>query len=374
MTVLLLPQVSVAPFPGPARVRPAPWHGGCESATEGTVKVMRYAIPLLKDRVAPRCTIAGGLLLVSLDRNHVADRRRLRPAGTSWPELMAQLTAERVDTLVCGGISRDEKQLLLSRNIVVIENVACTEQEIVEAIEDGSLYPGFGFGPGVQNRRPSAALHDDPEVATDAAAFCGSAAHAAGGEVVPDCLACADRVCQQGGTCALAGTGEVGAVSPQSRRMAESALDISVEEERVLCRLSELVYFCLDMGFRRIGVAYCQDLEEPARILTRVLRRFFVTVPVCCKIGGNVVDDDYVTPDRVACNPVGQAQVLNEAGCDLNVIVGLCMGVDCVFMRASDAPVTTLFVKDRSLANNPIGALYSDYYLKEALQTSQTRV
>lgn len=335
---------------------------------------MRYAIPLLKDRVAPRCTIAEELLLVSLDRNHVVEQRRTRPAGTSWPELMAQLTAERVDTLVCGGISRDEKQLLLGRNIIVIENVACTEQEIVAAIEDGSLYPGFGFGPGVESHRPTVALHEDPEVAVDVAGPGGPNASAGGGRVMPDCLACTDRVCLQGGACALAGTGEAVPVTPQSRRMAESALDISVEEERVLCRLSELVYFCLDMGFRRIGVAYCQDLEEPARILTRVLRRFFVTVPVCCKVGGLTIDDDYGTPDRIACNPAGQAQALNEAGCDLNVIVGLCMGVDCVFTRASDAPVTTLFVKDRSLANNPIGALYSDYYLKEALRTSKTRV
>jgi uncharacterized metal-binding protein len=29
--------------------------------------------------------------------------------------------------------------------------------------------------------------------------------------------------------------------------------------------------------------------------------------------------------------------------------------------------VTTLFVKDRSLANNPIAALYSEYYLRESL-------
>jgi uncharacterized metal-binding protein len=41
------------------------------------------------------------------------------------------------------------------------------------------------------------------------------------------------------------------------------------------------------------------------------------------------------------------------------------MGADCVFSMLSDAPVSTLFVKDKSLANNPIGALYSDFYLKE---------
>ena len=59
---------------------------------------------------------------------------------------------------------------------------------------------------------------------------------------------------------------------------------------------------------------------------------------------------------------------------DINVIVGLCVGVDCVFTKASQAPVTTLFVKDKSLANNPIGALYSDYYIKEVTRAAHPTV
>jgi uncharacterized metal-binding protein len=130
------------------------------------------------------------------------------------------------------------------------------------------------------------------------------------------------------------------------------------------------------MKYRRIGIAYCTDLQEPAEILTQVMRRFFDVFPICCKIGGLNVDDSFLLknadPDRgdrkksIACNPLGQARILNKLGTDLNVLVGICIGADSVFTQASDAPVTTLFVKDKSLANNPIGALYSDYYLKEA--------
>jgi len=54
-------------------------------------------------------------------------------------------------------------------------------------------------------------------------------------------------------------------------------------------------------------------------------------------------------------------------------MVGLCMGVDSLFAKASAAPVTTLFVKDRSLANNPIGALYSEYYRKEVTRAPAAR-
>jgi uncharacterized metal-binding protein len=159
-------------------------------------------------------------------------------------------------------------------------------------------------------------------------------------------------------------------------RIIEATHDIACEKERTLCRLSELIYFCLEMHYKRIGIAYCIDLQEPAGILSHVLRRFFEVYPVCCKIGGNDLNDPFnsqisdasseIYKKHIACNPLGQAEALNNLKTDLNVMVGICMGADCLFIKASEAPVTTLFVKDKSLANNPIGALYSDYYLDEA--------
>ena len=75
---------------------------------------------------------------------------------------------------------------------------------------------------------------------------------------------------------------------------------------------------------------------------------------------------------KIACNPKGQVDVLNMMEVDFNIIIGLCIGTDCIFNQLSNAPVSTLFVKDKSLANNPIGAVYSDYYLKEVTSTSVT--
>ena len=60
-------------------------------------------------------------------------------------------------------------------------------------------------------------------------------------------------------------------------------------------------------------------------------------------------------------NPVAQALLLNEAGTDLYLIVGLCVcvGHDIIFTQNTKAPVTTLIVKDRVLAHKPVGALTS---------------
>ena len=59
------------------------------------------------------------------------------------------------------------------------------------------------------------------------------------------------------------------------------------------------------------------------------------------------------------CNPVTQAFVLNHEKCDFNVILGLCVGDDTLFIKHSEAPVTIVAVKDRDLAHNPLGALYT---------------
>ena len=64
-------------------------------------------------------------------------------------------------------------------------------------------------------------------------------------------------------------------------------------------------------------------------------------------------------PGPVACNPVLQAQLLNEAGTELNIVMGLCVGHDSLFYKHAKAVTTTLVVKDRVLVHNPVMALYT---------------
>jgi len=68
------------------------------------------------------------------------------------------------------------------------------------------------------------------------------------------------------------------------------------------------------------------------------------------------------------CNPVGQAVLLNRTGTELNIVMGLCVGHDSLFIKYSEAPVTVFAVKDRVLAHNPLGAVYlADGYYKRKL-------
>ncbi len=132
-------------------------------------------------------------------------------------------------------------------------------------------------------------------------------------------------------------------------------------------RLRETVEMCKRMGYERIGMAFCRALAKEARVVADVFRRFDLNlISVICKCGGfpktaaGIPDEFYIEPGTFEpmCNPVAQARLLNEQKTQFNIALGLCVGHDSLFYRYSEALVTTLVVKDRILAHNPVGAIY----------------
>jgi uncharacterized metal-binding protein len=318
---------------------------------------MIYGIPLFRSRVAPRCTIADSILLIKVIRSRMVFKKLLKIDEKSWNDLFKIFNDNNVDTLVCGGINYESRKLLIDQRVSVIDNVACSDKEVINAIRTRTLRTGFGLSINsdsdlklldvTSNRKNVEPLQD------------------------VDCLACDDQKCMEGKSCDLSLELKPAPESKETKQILNSALDVSLEDERVLCRLSELVYFAIEMNYKKIGIAYCIDLAEPAGTVTHVLRRFFDVFPVCCKIGGKQLSDTMLMENnKIACNPAGQADILNKIKVDFNIIIGLCIGTDCIFTKLSKAPVSTLFVKDKSLANNPIGSVYLDYYLKEITNTS----
>jgi uncharacterized metal-binding protein len=50
--------------------------------------------------------------------------------------------------------------------------------------------------------------------------------------------------------------------------------------------------------------------------------------------------------------------VVNDTKCDFNVLLGLCVGHDSLFLKYAKAPSTVLAVKDRVMGHNPLAAVY----------------
>ena len=136
-------------------------------------------------------------------------------------------------------------------------------------------------------------------------------------------------------------------------------------------RVMESLEFCRRMGYRKIGIASCVGYAKEANICAKIFRRegFEVETVVCSAGGLNELsigcdtDPYYWDGDNfaVGCNPIGQAKLLNEAGCDFNLVLGLCVGHDALFMKYSEAPTSVLFTKDRYMNHNPLAGIYYGY-------------
>jgi uncharacterized metal-binding protein len=165
------------------------------------------------------------------------------------------------------------------------------------------------------------------------------------------------------------------------RTLAHQAALVEASGYCRLTRVQEIMDFARRCGYERLGIAFCIGLRREAEVFARILRANGFTVDsVVCKNGSHpkeslgIADDEKIEPGTFEpmCNPIGQARRLEKAGTQLNVMLGLCVGHDSLFLRHSHAPVTVLAVKDRVLGHNPLAAVYTaDGYYKKKLSPVQ---
>lgn len=144
-----------------------------------------------------------------------------------------------------------------------------------------------------------------------------------------------------------------------------------------LTRVQEIIDFAKRMNYKKIGLAFCLGLSKEAKTFGKILRYHgFQVNSVICKNGG--VSKKFIGIERekqvrpycefeAMCNPIGQAEFLNSQNTDFNILLGLCVGHDTLFIKHSDAPITVFAVKDRVLGHNPLAVIYTaeGYYNKK---------
>lgn len=140
-------------------------------------------------------------------------------------------------------------------------------------------------------------------------------------------------------------------------------------------RVEEIIDFARRLGLQRLGIAFCVGLRKEAATLAEILEsRGFEVAAVCCKLGGiakeefGVRDEEKINPGTYegACNPAAQALVLEREGSQLNILLGLCVGHDSIFIATTRVLTTVLATKDRVTGHCPLQPLYlaESYYGK----------
>ena len=116
-------------------------------------------------------------------------------------------------------------------------------------------------------------------------------------------------------------------------------------------RLLETIAFAKNMKYKRLGLAFGVALADQAGNAEKVLREHgFEVVSVKCKagkIGKKPIDANHKpksAPEQSEsmCNPVLQAMVLNNASTEFNILLGLGVGHDSLFLKYATSPCTVL--------------------------------
>ena len=214
-------------------------------------------------------------------------------------------------------------------------------------------------------------------------------------KTMPDCAGCSvsprERLCQKEGgkapdRCPTVTRGEsiASALSTmmEQPQLFEFAKQASIQEgegygnkdlgyERLIpikTRLAETIEFAGKMGYKRLGLAFCMGLRAEAKVVSKLIAASgFEVVSATCKVG-RIPKETLGINERqkirigcfeAMCNPVAQAFVLNDEKTEFNIVMGLCVGHDSLFLQHSAAPCTVLAVKDRMLGHNPLAAIYT---------------
>ena len=139
---------------------------------------------------------------------------------------------------------------------------------------------------------------------------------------------------------------------------------------KIKTRIQETLDVAQKMRYKKIGIAFCSGLRNEAGKISRFFEmKGFKVASVICKCGSILkkeIDSKASGKDgeKSFCNPCLQAAALNKAETEWNIVVGLCVGHDSIFMKYSDAMCTVLAAKDKVTGHNPLGPVYTmdSYY------------
>lgn len=124
-------------------------------------------------------------------------------------------------------------------------------------------------------------------------------------------------------------------------------------------RLQELINYAKNSNYKKIGIANCLSMQKYADKLIEILKNEgFEVVSINCKNSGLQNSDLFGEEAKgPSCDPLSQADFLNNEKTDLNINVGLCLGHGILFNKHSNAPTTTFIVKDFATNHNSISNL-----------------
>lgn len=128
---------------------------------------------------------------------------------------------------------------------------------------------------------------------------------------------------------------------------------IITNNSRNSSRIIELINFIKLNGYKKIGIASCLSVKKYAvNLKNRLIENGIDVVIIDCKESNLDASELSGELSGASCDPISQAQYLNEQNTEININFGLCLGHGLIFAKYSKAPVTTMLVKDACNKHN----------------------
>ena len=185
------------------------------------------------------------------------------------------------------------------------------------------------------------------------------------------CDLCDEKKCNKGEPCIRKESAAL--YSEEDLKFMRAAGGVEADFYGDMNRMQEIVLFAKRMGYKKIGLAFCVGLSSEAKKFSEFLSRYFEISTVCCKTCGIEKSELCLpTSDKVgaiSCNPAEQARTLEDDGTELNLMLGLCVGHDAMFIKHSHTYVIPVAVKDRVLGHNPLAAVYCKAVFGKMMKT-----
>jgi len=110
-------------------------------------------------------------------------------------------------------------------------------------------------------------------------------------------------------------------------------------------RLREIAEYSKKLGIERIGVGHCDDMVREAHLTAKYLESQKLS--------------PMLPPTASDCDPIEQVEFFAQNETQANVIAGMCVAHEALFISASKTPVISLVARDVRLQHNPVAALYT---------------
>jgi predicted Fe-Mo cluster-binding NifX family protein len=104
---------------------------------------MKIAIPLFGNRISPRFDFSPEVWIITVENGEVVNQEKIPMTNFNLPQRLDQLTSNRVNQVICGGIDGFSLNQLGSRGISVLHNIAGEAEVVFHLFLKGRLRPGF---------------------------------------------------------------------------------------------------------------------------------------------------------------------------------------------------------------------------------------